>query len=46
VGGRGGVALNGTRVTGVRITPISGMSDPDGADRRGGVYPRVGATVI
>ena len=44
--GGGGVALKGARVTGVRVTPISGMSDCDGADRRGGVYPRVGATVI
>ena len=44
--GGGGVALNGARVTGVRVTPISGMSDWDGADRHGGVYPRVGGAVI
>jgi hypothetical protein len=30
--GGGGVALIGARVTGVRVTPISGMSDCDGAD--------------
>ncbi|MDT5289035.1 MAG: hypothetical protein QOF88_3924, partial [Mycobacterium sp.] len=45
LGGGGGVALIGARVTGVRVTPISGMSDSDGADRRG-VYTRVGAGAV
>src|SRR5258708_1267193 len=46
LGGGGGVALSGARVTGVRVTPISGMSDWDGADRRGAVYTRVGAGAV
>jgi hypothetical protein len=31
-GGGGGVALIGARVTGVRVTPISGLSDWSGDD--------------
>jgi hypothetical protein len=46
LGGGGGVALIGARVTGVRVTPISGMSDWVGADRRGAVYTRVGAGAV